>query len=104
VAGKDVTAADIARQVAAIAIRAAILDEHVRAVKDYLDTKSEADLSADPLNIPAPDATLYKTVVAELGTLMAVYRGEATQTPAHDFRVFLRRVAGLGVADQFRQQ
>jgi hypothetical protein len=101
-AGKDVTAADIARQVAAIAIRAAILEEHVRAVKDYLDTKSVADLGA--MNVPVDDANLYKSVVSELGTLMAVFRGEVAQTPAHDFRVFLRQVSGLGVAEQFRQQ
>jgi hypothetical protein len=101
-AGKDVTAQDIARQCAAIAIRAAILEEHVRAVKDYLDTKAVSDLTADPLNITSEDANLYKTVVAELGTLMAIYRGEATQASVHDFRVFGRQVAGLGVAEQFR--
>jgi hypothetical protein len=102
-AGKDVTAADIARQVAAIAIRAAILDEHVRTVKRFMDTKSVSDLSGQ-YNITTDDGNLYKTVVAELGTLMAVYRGEVAQTPAHDFRVFCDQVSGLGVAEQFRQQ
>jgi hypothetical protein len=101
-AGQDVTRQDIARQVAAIAVRAAVLEEHVRAVKDYLDTQAVDDLTADPLNITTEDANLYKTVVAELGTLMAIYRGEATQASVHDFRVFCRRVTGLGVAEQFR--
>jgi hypothetical protein len=99
VAGKEVTALDVGRQVAAVAIEAAMLEAHVKAVKDWLDTKSVADLGA--INVPSDDANLYKSVVAELGTLMAVFRGEVAQTPAHDFRTFLRQVSGLGVADQF---
>jgi hypothetical protein len=102
VAGLAVTAQDIARQVGDIARDLSVLDHRIQALKDWMDTKAVDDLTADPLNINVDDANLYKSVVADLAVLLAVYRGEAAQTPAKDFRVFVRRVWGLGATDQFR--
>jgi hypothetical protein len=101
-AGKPVTAQDIATAVGSITSDLAVLDHRVQALKDYLDAKAVTDLTADPLNINVDDANLYKSVVADLGQLLAIFRGEASLAAAKDFRVFCRRVWGLGATDRFR--
>jgi hypothetical protein len=70
--------------------------ERVKDIKEYLDTKSQADLETEFSYSPT-DAANIKSAYADLAKLAGIFEGTQTQSPAYDFRTFARRLWGLGV-------
>lgn len=59
----------------------------------YLAAAPDADLEA--LGYSPEDVALLKSASNDMNKLAEVFRGEAEQTPAYDFRTFTARIAGL---------
>jgi hypothetical protein len=68
--------------------------EDVATMKVYLDATVEADLVA--LGYTSDEVATLKTAFADLAELGTIWTGAAALPAAKDFRVFVRRLWGVG--------
>lgn len=74
------------------------LNVAITAVEDgqaFLNANDDATLLA-LYGISNADAALLRSAYGDMSLLLQVYRGQAAQTPAKDFRTFMARIDGLG--------
>lgn len=69
--------------------------ERVLAVKAWLDTQPDADLTV--LGYSVGDIATLRSAYADLAQYAALFDGVETLATAKDFRVFAQRIWGLGV-------
>lgn len=70
--------------------------ERVKDIKEFLDTKSQADLETEFQYSPT-DAATIKSAYTDLAKLAGIFEGVQTQSPVYDFRTFARRLWGIGI-------
>jgi hypothetical protein len=55
------------------------------------------DLTAAPISMTSADQAVLKSAFTDADKLRQIYQGLATQTPAYDFRTFVKQVDGFGL-------
>lgn len=61
----------------------------------YTTLAATPDADLEALGYQPEDVALLKSAAGDMNKLAQVFRGEAEQTPAYDFRTFTSRLAGL---------
>lgn len=94
-AGIPITKDRINTQAGAIAAAVFTALQNVSEFKAWLDSVSVNDLES-VYGFTADDAAVLKSAYADLADLAAVWAG-GTPAAAHDYRIFARRLIGVGI-------